>query len=484
VNAHSWHSTAGNGALSAKQAGRLAAALYVACGLVTALSPFLPAPPNVNRAGVLMIGFVAMAIGLVAFALPWQRWSRWASALLIPAALGLIALHNYWGGADPYRYGLFFMVSFIWVGLAQPRWTSTVLAPVATVAYLAPLLASGQPGWALASAIYAIPVFVVAGEATAWVASQLTATRADLHLNEDRFRSLVQSSSDGIAVVDFDGIIRYASPAVEKILGRDAGDLMETLAAGYVHEDDVARVEEAFLEVCEKPGACEAVELRVRHQNGAWRWVQTTITNLFDSPSVAGLLVNFRDITERRRLEDRLAFQALHDYLTGLPNRRLLRDRAEHALARAQRSDHPVSVLFIDLDGFKEVNDSLGHDAGDRLLCSVADRIGAVVRPTDTLARLGGDEFGLLLEDADEAQAALVVRRVLAVLADPFLLVGSAVQIGASIGLTVVPGDAALGVDELLRDADYAMYAAKSDGGGKALVFEDEPRRARALTTA
>jgi diguanylate cyclase (GGDEF)-like protein len=212
--------------------------------------------------------------------------------------------------------------------------------------------------------------------------------------------------------------------------------------------------------------------------------VQTTITNLFDSPSVAGLLVNFRDITERRRLEDRLAFQALHDYLTGLPNRRLLRDRAEHALARAQRSDHPVSVLFIDLDGFKEVNDSLGHDAGDRLLCSVADRIGAVVRPTDTLARLGGDEFGLLLEDADEAQAALVVRRVLAVLADPFLLVGSAVQIGASIGLTVVPGDAALGVDELLRDADYAMYAAKSDGGGKALVFEDEPRRARALTTA
>ena len=467
-----WHAKpSGDGALGPRQAGRLAAVLFIASGVLTALSPFLPAPPDLQRDRVLGVGAVALALGLVALVLPWHRWGRWASALLIPVAHGLIALHNYWGGADPYRYGLLFMVSFIWIGLAQRRWTSVLLTPSVAAAYLVPLLVTDRPAWAVASAIYAIPVFVIAGEATAWVASLLGAARADLRINEERFRTLVRDSADGIAVVDFDGLIRYASPAVEKLLGHPVDDIIETLGFGYVHEDDVARAEELLLQVCETPGTCESMELRVRHRDSSTRWVQATVTNLFDSPAVAGLLVNFRDITDRKRLEDRLAYQAHHDHLTGLANRRILRDRVEHALARSARSLQPVSVLFIDLDGFKAVNDTLGHDAGDRLLCGFAERIGAVIRPADTLARLGGDEFGVLLEDANEEHAAMVARRVLDVLADPFLLVESAVHVTASIGIVIASDDAPT-VDQLLRDADYAMYAAKSEGGGRALVYE------------
>ncbi len=473
MDSQAWHSTTARraGALTPRQAGRLAAALFIACGVVTSLSPFLPTPPGFDRGGVLTVGIVGVAIGAGALLLPWHRWPRWASVLLIPIGHGLISLHNYWGGVEPYRYGLFFMVSFIWIGLAQRRWTSTLFVPIATVAYLAPLVATDRPGWALASAVYAIPVFVLAGEATAWVAGSLAMARADLHLNEERFRSLVQSSSDGIAVVDFDGVIRYASPGIERMLGHGTDDIIETLSLGYVHDDDVRRAEDAFLAAFEEPGASDVIELRLRHKDGSWRWLQTTVTNLIDSPSVGGLLVNFRDITDRRRLEERLAYQAFHDHLTGLPNLRMLRDRADGALARLARDDAPVSLLFLDLDGFKRVNDSLGHDAGDRLLCSVADRIRAVMRSTDTLARLGGDEFGILLEDAGQGEAEVVADRILAVLADPFLLVGSAVAVGASIGIAVA-SHIPFGVDELLRHADGAMYTAKAAGGSNAVVSE------------
>src|SRR5437867_4500957 len=165
--------------------------------------------------------------------------------------------------------------------------------------------------------------------------------------------------------------------------------------------------------------------------------------------------------------------QAFKDSLTHLPNRRLFRDRAGHALARAQRRPATSAVIFVDLDKFKDVNDSLGHSAGDQLLTTVADRLRAVVRPGDTVARLGGDEFAVLAEDiAGEDDAVGIGERLLAALAAPFVLRGKELTIGASIGIALsIPGDT---VDELLRNADVAMYKAKSDGRGRSALFEPD----------
>ena len=182
-----------------------------------------------------------------------------------------------------------------------------------------------------------------------------------------------------------------------------------------------------------------------------------------------------RDISERRNFQARLAHQALHDPLTGLANRALLIERIEHAIARFDRTHGRVAVLFLDLDRFKVVNDSMGHDAGDQLLIEAAGRLLALMRPADTVARLGGDEFALLVEDvADAGAAAAVAARVVAKLAEPFSLWGNDAYVSASVGIALAgSGDSA---QDVLRDADAAMYAAKAGGRSRFEVFDESMR--------
>jgi diguanylate cyclase (GGDEF)-like protein len=184
---------------------------------------------------------------------------------------------------------------------------------------------------------------------------------------------------------------------------------------------------------------------------------------------------------ENARLYEELRHQAFHDGLTGLANRVLLRDRLEHALARRERvSDTWLAILFLDLDDFKMVNDRLGHDVGDRILCAVAERLQACLRPGDTVARLGGDEFAILIEDVvDLAEAEAVAARLVAALAEPIEVRGEAlVAVGASIGV-VLTGREPATVDDLLRHADLAMYRAKNAGKGRYQVYRFEAREAR-----
>jgi diguanylate cyclase (GGDEF)-like protein len=176
------------------------------------------------------------------------------------------------------------------------------------------------------------------------------------------------------------------------------------------------------------------------------------------------------------RLEEELTRQAFHDGLTGLANRALFRDRLDHALAQAERSRDPLAVLLVDLDGFKQVNDSLGHDAGDQLLQRIAERFAAVTRPGDTLARLGGDEFALLLQGAPQRIATDVAGRLLATLSAPIEIADRSLRLGASIGVVSHEG-AGADSDSLIRDADLAMYAAKEGGRGRFEVFSDEMAR-------
>jgi len=284
------------------------------------------------------------------------------------------------------------------------------------------------------------------------------------------FRSLVTSSTD-LVLVFGPGGCRYVSQSVATMLGREDRELLGDAFADHVHPDDLATVRTASAHA-------EPAEtlFRVRNRFGEWRHLETHVTDLRANRRIRGVVLNARDITERIRLEEQLTRQAFYDGLTSLPNRALFRDRLQQSLARSGRSNSALAVLLVDLDGFKQVNDSLGHDAGDQLLQAVAERFTETSRPSDTLARLGGDEFALLLDGAHETHAVGVAKRLLVALEEPIWIAGRELVIGGSIGIALHAGGVAEG-EELIRHADVAMYAAKEGGRGRYEVFRYDMAR-------
>src|SRR4051794_5012982 len=267
-------------------AGRVGALLFIAAGVVTMASVLLPKPAGFNTSAVLIVGVASVVSGLVMRCLPWHRWPEPVSLALIGLAVTLIAIHNWYGGEDPYRYSLFFLPMFVWIGPSQPRGPSAVAAVPTATAYVVPLLLAGASASAIASAGYAVPMFVIVGEILAWQTEKL------------------------------------------------------------------------------------------------------------------------------RRLDADLRRAALHDPLTGLANRRLLLDRLEAALARATRSAGSVHVLYVDVDDFKSINDTKGHNFGDNVLVAVARALTQSTRPADTVARLAGDEFVVVLEGAGDDVAVEAAHRI------------------------------------------------------------------------
>src|SRR5215212_7881348 len=290
--------------------------------------------------------------------------------------------------------------------------------------------------------------------------------------SEERFRSLVQHTSDIITILEADGSIRYVSAAVERVMGYKPEEQVGTNAFGSVHPDDREKALNTFAEVLKRPGLHPPLEFRVPHKDGSWRYLEHVVHNLLDNPAVRGVVITSRDVTERKALEEQLRHQAFHDLLTGLPNRALFMDRLEHASTRANRRGSKVAVLFTDLDNFKVINDSLGHNAGDQLLKAVAERLKAHLRPEDTAARLGGDEFTILVEDiASVGEAVQIAERIADILRPPFTLeeqeVFATVSTGIALNSTAREQPA-----DLLRYADLAMYRAKHRGKARYEVFE------------
>ena len=292
-----------------------------------------------------------------------------------------------------------------------------------------------------------------------------------MHASEARFRSLVQQSSDLIFVIDARGLIQFASSSAGRIIGYGPESLVGVALSALSHPEDASRVG-AFIEMTTQlPGVSPLVEWRMRRPDGEDVEVEAIASNLLEDESVGGLVITARDVGERKALLDQLAHQAFHDPLTGLANRALFHDRVMHAITLARRQGHAVTVLYLDLDDFKQVNDTFGHAEGDRLLALIAGRLRACARSTDTVARLGGDEFAILVEDNDSAKCAeRLVDRIREQMTFPFTLAMGDVTISASVGsASTLTG----GLDEIMRYADVAMYAAKRSGRGLHRAFED-----------
>ncbi len=292
---------------------------------------------------------------------------------------------------------------------------------------------------------------------------------AELRVTESYYRALVQNSSDVITVVDSDLVIRYVSDSMEDIYGHKPEDLvgqpLEIVTGGPGVLTDALR------RALSQSGPVSGVEWELTDATGRVRHAQSAITNLVEDPNVGALVINTRDATDQVALQHQLRHQAFHDPLTGLANRALLTDRAEHALMRSARSGATVAVLLVDLDGFKSVNDSLGHQVGDIVLCEVARRLESLVRSEDTVARLGGDEFVILIDDVSALEELnALAERVCAVLRPRITLPDWDYAVTASVGIAV--GSAAeVDVHDLLRDADTAMYVVKTNGKDAAKLF-------------
>jgi len=283
--------------------------------------------------------------------------------------------------------------------------------------------------------------------------------------------------SDMILICAAPGTVTYQSPAVETTWGYSAAELLGEPVMTFVHPDDQPALRDLWEQMRQAlPEGAEEItrttELRLRDGAGTWREVELIGTNRLNDPAVQGMVVTVRDITERKAFEKQLTQQAFYDSLTGLPNRVLFRDRLGQALVRAGRRKDAVGVLFLDLDNFKLVNDSLGHQFGDKLLTEAAARLRACVRAQDTVARLGGDEFVVILELlAGEEDALPVAKAIAHQFSRPFVLDGREVVVTASIGIAI--SDAGQEhAESLLRDADLAMYRAKSDGRARYIVFD------------
>jgi diguanylate cyclase (GGDEF)-like protein/PAS domain S-box-containing protein len=306
--------------------------------------------------------------------------------------------------------------------------------------------------------------------------AQREQAEAATRLSEERFRVLVRDGSEVITMGDARGDITWVSPAALPVMGYRPEELRGKVMNGLYHPEDEVAAMELFTRLIASDSTVEhSAELRVRHADGTWHWHEIIARNMLAHPAVSAIVSHQRDITERRAVQDRIAYAASHDALTGLANGPTLTRDLERALAAGTRYQHPVALLFCDLDGFKAVNDTYGHEVGDRLLQTISGVIKRVTRDTDTAGRLGGDEFGVVLTRVNSNDEALsVAQRIIDGITGNASVAGLKLDVGCSVGVALAyPGGS--DAKSLMRHADAAMYRSKRQGrNGSALYVEEE----------
>ncbi|MFV8829043.1 EAL domain-containing protein [Alkalihalobacterium sp. APHAB7] len=289
--------------------------------------------------------------------------------------------------------------------------------------------------------------------------------------SEERFQHLIQYSSDVIGIIDANGVVLYESPACEQMLGYEAKDLVGTCAFTYIHPDDLELAKNTFAQILTKPETASKVEIRIQRADGRWIDTELIASNYLDNPYIKGVVVNYRDITEHKKNQREIEYLAYHDQLTGMYNRGYFEKRLKEQVEIANQMKQEFSVFIIDLDGFKFINDTLGHHIGDCLLNEVAERILTSIQDVEVLARLGGDEFGLLQPSAEgEQDVTNLAKKVIQIFKEPFYINDYELYMTCSIGVSTYP-NGGTNIHKLMKNADAAMYQAKDQGKNQYEVY-------------
>jgi diguanylate cyclase (GGDEF)-like protein/PAS domain S-box-containing protein len=336
---------------------------------------------------------------------------------------------------------------------------------------LAPLTQLGHASERLASGDLSQRVEMTAAAELEQLGDAFNRMADQIAQRERRLLALVENATDGILVVADNNAVEFATPGFVKDFAIEKG----TPLAEIVHTEDIDRLRRAWVRVIGGTlGSSVEIEARLRRRDGAWRHVWARLVNHRDDPAVAGVVINVADVSERRQHEEELTYITLHDSLSGLANRDLLQQRLEHALEE-RRPGGVHSLLYIDFDDFKSINDTLGHAAGDAFLISIAQRLTLSMRPQDTVARIGGDEYAVLLERTGERESVAAAERLIRALKAQLIVEGKELRPSASIGIATTVADSA-SPETLIADADLAMYFAKRSGKGQYRVFVPEMR--------
>lgn len=455
------------------------AAVVVSAGLIWGIGRLGWA----TRQPLWLVAVAVVGAAVISFAVDvWQKGCpAWKLHARIGAKTAVVAFCIYLTGWGPMlAIGLYYTIGDTLTNFGGE-------AGLWSIAWALGAVAAGTVGIAFGAVpsevhppmVYGLAILAAAGLVAMGLSMRTAAIRKEevqraLEAEQTRFAALVQHSSDLIVVVDENGLVTYASPSARVIDAgphRGAGLVVGKTVAEAVHPEDLEASLDAFATMLASDGGSASGQMRVRYTDGQWHWMEYIATNQLNTPGIFGVVVNGRDITDRKERELDLVQQATHDPLTGVANRTHLREHLEQAVLRLCRSPGSLAVLYLDLDHFKEVNDVHGHDAGDRLLLTVVDRLRRCVRPEDLLARIGGDEFCIVLEvagggDREMAlteRAAAVSRRIIELCRQPIELGdGAVVVVSASVGIVV--GEPGQRPEEILRRADLAMYRAKTNG--------------------
>ncbi|MDX6200436.1 MAG: hypothetical protein QOJ79_3587 [Actinomycetota bacterium] len=446
---------------------RISAALFSICGLlVIVVTPLLPARSHV---GLVIAGSAAIATAGVMMLLPWDRWPRSATLWLTLLSTGLIAIHNYFTGADGFRYSILFTVVAAWTGLCHPRGTTLLLSPLFAVTYLAPMLIDHRGPQEVASVAYAVPLSVLIGETVAWVTARLGRVQADLGRSDAAWQGVFAESPVPMWVFDRntlqflavnDAAVASYGWTVEEFLAMTINDIRPETARAALALDLERPPEEpdrgAVWMHRTKDGTLLEVEV---HGRSVPTW------------GPAARLVVAIDVTDRQRAQAALARRALRDEVTGLPNRALLLDRLSQALGR---SPDGVGVLLVDIDRFRRLNELIGATAADDVLRAAGQRVRAVLPREATVGRWGGDAFLVIVETGDRDLLRDSGQAVVASFSAPFESTDRAVEVSVSAGAAMSCRGSDVG--SLLTDAENALALAKSGGRGQVALLDDHAR--------